>query len=57
MRRDLSERDLELTTQEVAMRLAGDYKADIEAFDSVEQEALMMADYFTTGIIKQFWFV
>ena len=47
-------RHLELTTQEVAMRLAGNYKADIEAFDTVEQEAIMMADYFTSGIIRQF---
>ena len=45
---------LNLTTQEVAMRLAGNYKADIEAFDKVEQEALSMADYFSLGIIKQF---
>jgi len=45
---------LELTTQEVAMRIAGNYKADIEAFDKVEQEAIAMADYFSIGIIKQF---
>jgi hypothetical protein len=45
---------LDLTTEEVAMRLAGNYAADIDAFDRVEQEALMMADYFSTGIIQQF---
>ena len=45
---------LGLTTREVAMRLAGNYKADIEAFDSVEREAMSMADYFAHGIIKQF---
>jgi len=45
---------LELTTNEVNMRLAGNYKADIEAFDKVELEAISMADYFSTGIIKQF---
>lgn len=45
---------LQLTTQEVAMRLAGNYPADIEAFDKVEQEALMMADYFSSGIMRQF---
>jgi len=45
---------LELTTQEVNMRLAGDYKADIEAFDKVEREAMAMADYFAHGIIRQF---
>lgn len=47
-------RHLELTTQEVAMRLAGNYKADIEAFEKVEQEGLMMADYFAMGIVNQF---
>jgi len=45
---------LELTTQEVMMRLAGNYAADIEAFERVEREALMMADYFSSGIIQQF---
>jgi len=45
---------LELTTQEVAMRLAGNYKADIEAFDQVEHEAISMADYFSFGIMNQF---
>ena len=47
-------RHLELTTNEVAMRLAENYKADIEAFDKVEHEAMAMADYFSTGIIRQF---
>jgi len=45
---------LELTTEEVAMRLAGNYRADIEAFDKVEHETVSMADYFSRGIIKQF---
>ena len=45
---------LDLTTEEVMMRLAGNYAADIDAFDRVEQEAIMMADYFSTGIIQQF---
>ena len=45
---------LELTVQEVAMRIAENYKADIEAFSRVEQEAISMADYFTAGIIEQF---
>ena len=47
-------RHLELTTQEVSMRLAGNYSLDIEAFDSVEQEILSMADYFTSGLMNQF---
>jgi len=45
---------LALTTQEVTLRLAGNYKADIEAFDKVEKEAIEMADYFSSGIMKQF---
>ena len=45
---------LDLTTREVEMRLAENYKADIEAFDRVEQEAISMADYLSSGIIKQF---
>lgn len=45
---------LELTTQEVAMRLSGNYSADIDAFNTVEKEAMLMADYFSSGIIQQF---
>jgi len=52
--RKMLHRHLDLTKQEVAMRLAGNYPADIEAFDRVELEAIAMADYFTTGIIRQF---
>jgi len=52
--RDMLHRHLELTTQEVAERLAGNYRADIEAFNKVEKEALMMADYFTLGLFEQF---
>ncbi len=43
---------LALTTNEVMARLQQDYIADIEAFDRVEEEALMMARYFTEGIIQ-----
>jgi len=45
---------LELTTDEVKNRLAGDYPADIESFDKVEAEVLEMADYFSQGLIIQF---
>lgn len=45
---------LALTTDEVAKRLSGDYADDIDAFDRVEAEALDMADYFTSGLIKRF---
>ena len=45
---------LSLTTQQVAMRLACNYPADIKAFDAAEAEALSMADTFSSGIILQF---
>lgn len=52
--REMLHTHLKLTTDEVAMRLAGNYAEDIKAFDKVEQEALAMADYFTAGIMRQF---
>jgi len=45
---------LALTTKEVEYRMAGNYAADIAAFDEIEKSAMMMADYFTIGIAKQF---
>ncbi len=45
---------LDLTTQEVTARLAGNYPMDIDAFNMVEREALSMADYFSSGIMRQF---
>lgn len=47
-------RHLDLTKEEVSMRLAKNYPADIKAFKQIEQEALEMADYFTSGIMKQY---
>jgi len=52
--REMLYRHLELTTQEVAMRFAGNYTADIQAFDAVEAEAIQMADAFSSGIMMQF---
>jgi hypothetical protein len=45
---------LDITKQETAMRLAGNYPADIAAFNAAEQEMLAMADMFTEGIFRQF---
>lgn len=45
---------LDLTKQEAAMRLAKNYPADIAYFNKIEQEAMLMADYFTSGFIRQF---
>jgi len=51
---EMFKRHLDLTTNEVAARLAGRYKDDIDAFGKVEREALMMADYFSQGIMQTF---
>lgn len=45
---------LNMTEKEAALQLQGDYKASIDMFDSIEQEALMMADYMACGIVRQF---
>jgi hypothetical protein len=45
---------LELTKDEAVARLDQDYTKDIQIFDQIEKEALMMADQFSNGIIRQF---
>lgn len=45
---------LEMMEKEAGMRLQCCYEKDIEIFDKIECEALMMADYMFCGIIKQF---
>lgn len=44
---------LQMTEQEATLRLQGNYTADIEVFDKIENEALKMANYMFCGIIKQ----
>lgn len=42
------------TKQQMLLRLAGNYTADIQAADAAEQEALKIADALAWGIIRQF---
>lgn len=44
---------LEMTEKEATLRLQGNYTADINMFDSIENEAFKMADYMFCGIIKK----
>ena len=44
---------LELTEEEALLRFQGDYTADINMFDRIENEAYKMADYMFCGIIKK----
>jgi len=50
--RQMLYRHLDLTREELNARLAGDYQRDIDAFDAIEQQALMMADVFSQGIAQ-----
>ena len=45
---------LKMTKQEALYRLAGKYEEDIRNYDRIEDEALRMADYMVTGILRQF---
>ena len=45
---------LSLTTDEAVNRLHGNYAQDIADFDKIFNQAMMMADTLSNGIIKQF---
>lgn len=44
---------LEMTEKEAAMRIGGNYSADISIFDDIEAEAMSMADYMLCGIAQR----
>jgi uncharacterized cupredoxin-like copper-binding protein len=45
---------LALTTQEAVARLKKDWSGDVATFDMIFDQAIMMADALTDGIVKQF---
>lgn len=45
---------LKMTENEAAQILGGQYAASISQYDSIQKEALEMADYMTSGITRQF---
>ncbi len=45
---------LALTTQEATARLKNDWNGDVATFDKIFDQAMMMADALTDGIVKQF---
>jgi hypothetical protein len=45
---------LKLTTDETVARLAGNWSADVAAYDRVRAHALHLADLLSAGLIKQF---
>jgi hypothetical protein len=46
---------LKMTEEEAVYRLNGKYASDIAIFDSIEAQALQMADFMAFGILNQFF--
>lgn len=53
-RRAMMREDLDLTLAEASARLAGDFAADIAAYEEIHRQILEMADMLSSGIIRQF---
>jgi len=51
---DMMREHLDLTLAEAQARIAGDYAADVAAYDEIHQQILGMADMLSLGIIDQF---
>jgi hypothetical protein len=52
--RDLLFDHLQMTENEAVFMLNGQYERSIEVYDSIQAEALQMADVMTRGVIQQF---
>ena len=52
--RTMMKRHLDLTLQEAAQQLGGDYAGSVATYDKVETEILHMADMLSAGIVAQF---
>lgn len=52
--RSMMKEHLDLTLQEAAEQLGGDYAASVATYDQVETSILHMADMLSSGVIKQF---
>lgn len=50
--KDMMYSHLKMTEKEAVLRLQGNYTADINMFDDIENEAYKMADYMFCGIVK-----
>lgn len=51
---DMLNTHLSLTTKEAVDRLKGNYADDVTNFDAIFNQAMMMADTLSNGIVKQF---
>ncbi len=45
---------LVLTKREIVSRVSGQYADDIETFDNLEQQAMKIAEYLSSGIMRQY---
>jgi hypothetical protein len=52
--REMLYQHLELLEDQIAFRFAGRYQDDVEIFDIIEEQALMMGDVMARGVINQF---